>query len=577
MIPPPGHWHSLDENPPIYYASAFRRLLEWIWHLRIRHPDEDIRLIADDISAAFRWVLYHPSVAVAFATVFKQWLIIPVGLIFGARNSPSFYMLPGELRAWLASVGQFASATADLMARVHIPPTPPTVELAQATADDRQDGSMLDEVPEGRFHAAYVDDQGTAHTSGRIWDSVNNSVLAAYIIFSFPGEDRRPPCINPKKWSVTMAAIMLFLGFEIDTRRMIVRWPREKRMMFRKLLRTTVLRARPDTTHAVKITPQTSSRILGTVRNAAAITPVGNLLSLNLQRSLNAAYARQFQQDPRQIHKRQFWQRTWFRTPNRDIQDLRLLDDTLDDDKVWERSIGLLIPRTPYSKPTGDASYAGLGGYCIVDKFMWRLSADDLRAYGIHVPTEEELAADRNAFKNDADLAHINVLEFVTIIINLWFSFAFQRRHPDRREFVYEAVADNTSALSWIEYSGRRARHAVANLARFLTRMALCHPQTRIQGQHLAGILNGPADALSRPDEHPTWACVIEQHSETLADCQAYQVPRELLSVIASLLSNKPIEAPTDDEMTALLMLEPVILPPGWRTSGSFVTSAERP
>jgi hypothetical protein len=236
MIPPPGRWRSLDENPPIYYASAFRRWLEGIWNLRISHPDEDIRLLVDDISAAFRWIRYHPTVAVAFVTVFKQWLIIPVGLIFGVRNSPLFYMLPGELRAWLASVGQFAEATTDLMDHVRVPPTPPDVTLTPATADRRHDGSLVDVMPEDRFHAAYVDDQGTAPTSGKIWDSVNSSVVAAYLILSFPGDDRRPPCINPKTWSVTLAAIMLFLGFEIDTRLLIVRWPYEKRMLFSEIV-----------------------------------------------------------------------------------------------------------------------------------------------------------------------------------------------------------------------------------------------------------------------------------------------------------------------------------------------------
>ena len=164
-----------------------------------------------------------------------------------------------------------------------------------------------------------------------------------------------------------------------------------------------------------------------------------------------------------------------------------MLNTTLDDASVWVRSIGLLIPRSPFSSPTGDASYEGLGGYCMRDKYMWRVSAEDLRRYGIHVPTEEELSRNRAAFRDDADLAHINVLEFVTIIINLWFSFVFQRRHSDCQDFVYEAVGDNTSALSWIDYSGRRAKHSVANLARFLTRMALCRPQTRIQNRHLAG------------------------------------------------------------------------------------------
>ena len=46
--------------------------------------------------------------AVLWATVFQEFLVIPCGMIFGGKNSPSFYMIPGELLAYLALAGILA-------------------------------------------------------------------------------------------------------------------------------------------------------------------------------------------------------------------------------------------------------------------------------------------------------------------------------------------------------------------------------------------------------------------------------------------------------------------------------------
>ena len=576
-IPRPGMPGGYDQNPPIYYSTAFTRMLELIWNLRIRHPHSDIRAAADDISAAFRWLLYHPDLASVFATVFRRWLILPTSLIFGAANSPSFYMLLGELRAWLSSVGAFGPNSSSLMQCVEIPPTPLDVHLTQAQPDRRQNGSLLDYTPRQLIHAAYVDDQGTAQTIDHVWEALNNSVLAAYVVFSFPDEDRRPPCINPRKWSVTLAAILLFLGFEIDTRALTVSWPREKRESLRTLLRTTFLRPRPYASCPIRVTPQEAARVLGTVRNGALVAPLGNLLSLNLQLAVNRAMTMQLSSGRRDTLGRDFWQRTRFRVPNTVIDDLRMLDASFDHDDVWTRSIGLLIPREPCAEPTGDAAPSGMGGYCTWDGYMWRLSAADLRAYGIQVPTPAELARQRQASVDYDEKVHINILEFVVIIINMLFSLSFQKRHSERDEFVYNPKTDNTSALSWIRYSGKHVNPVVSNLARLLTKLAILHPQTLIMGVHIPGKLNGPADALSRPSDFPTWASAIEQHSETLGGLQAYQVPPVWLSTIAMLLSSKRTVALSDEKMTELLTQEPRILAPGWRTSASFVSSAVRP
>ena len=130
-IPSPGTEHREDECPTIYYASALHRHLTQIWNLCITHPKDDLLQFVDDIQAAFHRLLYHPDAMSVFATVFMEFLIIPVGTIFGARNSPSFFCLLSEVRSHTASVTTFRSndKDADLtgLAR-HVRLVPPLTE-----------------------------------------------------------------------------------------------------------------------------------------------------------------------------------------------------------------------------------------------------------------------------------------------------------------------------------------------------------------------------------------------------------------------------------------------------------------
>ena len=114
-----------DINPKVYYATALKRFLTWIWRLRMDHPDGKIYLSYDDISAAFHRILYHPEIAKVYAMVFMEWLVIPAGLIFGAKNSPSLYMIPAELRAHVAAVVKvFDQVMTELAASITLVATP---------------------------------------------------------------------------------------------------------------------------------------------------------------------------------------------------------------------------------------------------------------------------------------------------------------------------------------------------------------------------------------------------------------------------------------------------------------------
>ena len=82
--------------------------------MHIAHPSKEILGHVDDISAAYHRILYHPAIGIMYAQVFMEFLMIPVGHIFSGWSSPSWYMLPRELRTHMALVADFSSATARL-------------------------------------------------------------------------------------------------------------------------------------------------------------------------------------------------------------------------------------------------------------------------------------------------------------------------------------------------------------------------------------------------------------------------------------------------------------------------------
>jgi hypothetical protein len=51
----------------------------------------------------------------------------------------------------------------------------------------------------------------------------------------------------------------------------------------------------------------------------------------------------------------------------------------------------------------------------------------------------------------DADGLHINLLEFIAIIINIWLALSWVRSAPTPPGgHIIAILADNTSALSWL-------------------------------------------------------------------------------------------------------------------------------
>ena len=192
-----------------------------------------------------------------------------------------------------------------------------------------------------------------------------------------------------------------------------------------------------------------------------------------------------------------------------------------------------------------DASYAGIGAFSDHDEFdfRWRLTREELIQAGFDMKAIDQ---DSGEPHGTSDGLHINVLEFIAMIIELW---------PIAGGYIVSLRGDNTSAISWLRYAARSHRPLVRELSRFVMDLTLVCPHSlKLTGKHLSGSLNKGADALSRPNDYPTWASATQQHSP-LSTCQAYRVPSMLLSSIAMTVLSATTGEAFEPEMTKLLTL----------------------
>jgi len=208
----------------------------------------------------------------------------------------------------------------------------------------------------------------------------------------------------------------------------------------------------------------------------------------------------------------------------------------------------LLIKREPTATPRSDASYRGLGGWCYTFKFLWRITREELIALGFEMKVIDAMT---NEPLDPADPGglHINVLEFVGLIVNLWIVLYFVRLAPNQPGgHIIELLADNTSALSWLRFAARCHEPAVRHLAYFahlLLALSRTAHYTQVVPCHIKGTSNGEADGLSRPELFPSMDSVIAEFFR-LQTCHPCQLPSKLLSTIARTLLCDRIEAPLE-------------------------------
>ena len=325
-----------------------------IWRYRITHPESDLLLHADDLDSAFRRILYSPEMAILFAYVFGIYLIIPVGQVFGLRSAPSFFSLESDIRADLATTGTLVEhyPLERMATDIKLPPPPKAKELYPAVGDAHHGPLTLNET--ASFHnASFMDDNGICATRERIVEALHQSLVAAFILFGWPSDDRHSSCMAADKWEIYASHIVLFLGYFINSRTMMVTWPLYKR----EALYADIQQALAEPS---KVPPKLVASIMGKVRAAGEIAPWGPYISFSLANAIKNASRRAFHPTGR------WWTKGKIQFSHEVIQDLLFLCESLnlpEFSPVWSCYIGLLVTRIATHTFLPDASYEGLEGW----------------------------------------------------------------------------------------------------------------------------------------------------------------------------------------------------------------------
>ena len=167
-------------------------------------------------------------------------------------------------------------------------------------------------------------------------------------------------------------------------------------------------------------TPKDIARVLGLMRHCSFVAPMGLFFTLRLQFLLS-------DKSPcGMLRPRQWWKYKRILLPSYILDELKRLYHSLSDKlchHMWHRPIGLLIDRVPTIITQTDAAYSGLGGWSAEFDHKWRLSIQDLWDCGFpkfdrHNPQYGE--PDIDVVGKQGKLCHINILEFIAMIIELW-------------------------------------------------------------------------------------------------------------------------------------------------------------
>ena len=536
--------------PETYYRDALERVLTRVYNLRLRYPDDEIIIYKDDLVTAFRRVRYHPDISSAHCFVFGEFLIIPIGLVFGARDSPGWFCQVSEIRAFAS---QHASSLGlpipdrTLIDLVSFDPSldPSSNVQKQQAFDDAFNQGTDGSIPGPQN--TFVDDTILVELQPIIRQAAINSVLSAILFIGDPSKVEEP--ISQEKFEKIFSYINEVLGFVVNSRTMTAEYPPDKKSSLLYLLR------QEKWTTSKKYSIRSLARILGTLRNVAHILPFGSHLSINLQQSLSKYVKRCFDKASKQ--RRLSLKRTlasiWrdhraVHLSKQAVHDLNLLQSLLQSASanIWKRPISLLIKRSPHCIALSDACTVGLGGFSSLLSFQWRHSASTL-----------SLVDD-----------HINIKEFVAIFINAYFSMISFIHHYNNKTlpeellpldgWIFHLFSDNSAAISWMKFASRLRSPFTNRLTFMLSHLVYSFNDifpSLFSPQFIAGMKNGAADALSRPQSHPTYNSVFHSHPH-LRPLTPLRLPSRLTFLLREARSQPSTVELTPSAMTKLLKVE---------------------
>ena len=416
-------------------------------------------------------------------------------------------------------------------------------------------------------NSSFVDDNGVVDLIRRIASALHQSVVSACILYGFPGTDRRGDCFAKGKFEMFISAVAEYLGFEIDCDQLLVTWPKRKCIELRDMIIALIRDSNGNDIRRPTCAPKLVTSIIGKLQSASIVAPWGPYLAFPLMKLLRQSVHRSLAAG---LSANRWWRHSQVRIGGQQCRHLSLITQFLENDKdptLWSCPIALMVPRDPTVTLLSDASYAGIGGWSPTYGIMWRVMHQDLVDLGFPMKKLRRFQAEPLDVKSKG--LHINPLEFLGTIINIWLHLVLEPSLPScPTGHILELLADNTTALSWCRLTSLTKNELLQPWACFVaTLLVLAHRQnTRVQPDHIQGIKNHEADCLSHSDDGviPSWEAMCDRHSR-LATCRICLLPCKLLVFLAQLLGSNVTEEALVQKTTKLLTLGVNILPSGSR------------
>ena len=572
-----NHVTPTDQEAPIDFGTAKRKLLTNIYNWRVSFPNEVIYLALADITACFRFPRISADVTGAFGFLAEALYFISSSHVFGSNTSASSWE---AFRRAIQNLITILSQRDDLIqkheqllmdlrwAEEYTEATRPA--FVRAFPCEINPGVISPDGTMAPMRAnIYVDDILAAAAHREMMLKLLAAVIEA--IFLVCGEPdiavRQCPLSLEKWYELIVGPRQIVLGLVVDTNKMTVGMTDEYIQQCRELLNLW-----DQDQRFFKVGDM--QKLVGKLARLGEGAPWIYKLMSHLYTSLAFALKSNtelldksssgFRDYVKQITTKTFSgkQSDHFRHVKfamkkaakmvNNCNHLYLVNPTMREELIFishalapdsgikfETPIAHLIPRTPTASVIGDSSLLACGGYSITLGFWWHLSFPE------NIVGRTLLHLKDNS---DKRFISINCLEYVTIILNYCASlvtFASKKINDDPYPVVL-CVTDNTSALNWTLHTSKKSSIGRA-LARFFCGL-LIGSNVGVNAKWISTIENVIADKISRlkaivgtnPESSSSvntydYANLQQEHVELKA-CASFQPSHRLLSLIWEIL-----------------------------------------
>ena len=541
----------MEELVPCKYGHMLLRTIHYITALRLKYPNLPILLQKIDYKSAYRRQQLNAETALQCLSCIEidgqLYIMINLRLSFGGSACPAEWCLISESITDLANrILNDETWEPEDMQPIILDKVPPTKILDDSIPFKKAKELIVDIPTEPVGQAdVYIDDVCTIGvlSSDTTEKKLRSGVLLAMELTGRPLATDEPlprdpmPSMDKLLSEAGLEEEKCLLGWILNTRSLIISLHTEKHTQWTCSIQDILNASGRTNKKVLEVT-------LGRLNHAATVLPLARHFLSRLSFATHSAeYFKPVKLNKSTIKDLELW-----------IQLLTKLRNGI--------SMNLLTIRPPNIVMWTDACEHGLGGISYPRGRAWRFHiSSDLR-----------------------HRAHINLLEFLAILVGIWLDLTEQATGP---EDCILAFGDNTSAISWIHKSKFRTDNepeplfqAKLTVARKIASLSIDN-DLRLYSKWLPGESNKVADYLSRnstsTNDELTHYIINNYPTQVPKNLETSALPKEIESFISNLLQSLPKPQQPQQGTNALEMQHGTNGLPSWNPSDCEMTNSWNP